>query len=183
MKDLFTSLIHYPVLNKYREIVTTSITLFDVHDIARSSYTFGVSRFFIINQSPKQGEVLKRLFAFWKNGFGREYNENRSEALDIVRYHTSWEEALVETESLMQEKVYTVATSARIIEGNKHITLEQLKIAREKQPFFLLFGTGWGLADEIMEKADYILEPITGAKDYNHLSVRSAVAIILNALK
>lgn len=35
---------------------------------------------------------------------------------------------------------------------------------------------------EMMEKFDYILEPIHGTGEYNHLSVRSAVAIILDRL-
>lgn len=183
MKEMFTSLVHYPVLNKKSEIVTTSITLFDVHDIARSSYTFGASRFYLINKSPKQGYVLERLLTFWKKGFGREYNENRSEAIDIVFYHSLWEEAHQEAEKLLGEKVYTVATSARNIGGSKSITMKDLRKLRDKKPIFILFGTGWGLTNEILEKVDYILEPILGANVYNHLSVRSAAAIILNGLK
>jgi hypothetical protein len=183
MKELFTSLVHFPVLNKKGEIVTTSITLFDVHDIARSSHTFGASRFYIINRSPKQGYVLERLLEFWKKGFGREYNENRSEAIDIVFYHPLWEEAHLEVEQLLGEKVYTVATSARNISSQKGITMVDLKQLRNEKPIFLLFGTGWGLTNETLDKVDYILEPILGAKEYNHLSVRSAAAIILNALK
>lgn len=183
MKEIFTSLIHYPVLNKKGEIVTTSITLFDVHDIARSSFTFGVRRFYLINKSPKQSYVLERLLKFWKTGFGREYNENRSEAIDIVFYKSLWEEAYRETEELLGQKVYTVATSARNIPGNKNITSLELRKIREEKPIFILFGTGWGLCDEILEKVDYILEPILGSGSYNHLSVRSAAAIILNSLK
>jgi hypothetical protein len=183
MRELYTSLIHYPVLNKKGEIVTTSITLFDVHDIARSSYTFGASRFYIINRSPKQSYVLERLLAFWKKGFGREYNENRSEAIDIVYYKPLWEEAHKEVESLVGQKVYTVITSARDIPGDKGIKMDQLRKERESKPIFLLFGTGWGLTDEIIKKADYVLEPIRGFDQYNHLSVRSAAAIILNYLK
>jgi hypothetical protein len=48
-------------------------------------------------------------------------------------------------------------------------------------PFFILFGTGWGLTREVKDSSDYILAPIEG-KGYNHLSVRSAVAIILDRL-
>jgi hypothetical protein len=33
-----------------------------------------------------------------------------------------------------------------------------------------------------MAHADYILDPLAGAGTYNHLSVRSAVAIILDRL-
>jgi len=45
-----------------------------------------------------------------------------------------------------------------------------------------MFGTGFGLASEVLDKADYILDPITGVNGYNHLPVRSAVAIILDRL-
>ena len=46
-----------------------------------------------------------------------------------------------------------------------------------------MLGTGWGLTDEIMSMADVTLEPILGPTDYNHLSVRSAAAIILDRLR
>lgn len=39
-----------------------------------------------------------------------------------------------------------------------------------------------GLIEEVMESSDYILEPIRGKAVYNHLSVRAAVAIILDRL-
>ncbi len=49
-------------------------------------------------------------------------------------------------------------------------------------PFLLIFGTGWGLAQEVISGADYILEPVRGNTDYNHLSVRSAASVILDRL-
>ena len=49
-------------------------------------------------------------------------------------------------------------------------------------PFLFLFGTGWGLESHIKRSADYVLEPIVGAGKFNHLSVRSAAAIILDKL-
>jgi hypothetical protein len=45
-----------------------------------------------------------------------------------------------------------------------------------------MFGTGWGMIDELIERADYYLDPIEGPVEYNHLSVRSACAIILDRL-
>jgi hypothetical protein len=45
-----------------------------------------------------------------------------------------------------------------------------------------MLGTGWGLSDEILERSDYFLEPIRGTGDFNHLSVRSACAIMLDRL-
>ncbi len=35
---------------------------------------------------------------------------------------------------------------------------------------------------ELVNKADFRLEPIIGIKKYNHLAVRSAVAIILDRI-
>jgi hypothetical protein len=49
-------------------------------------------------------------------------------------------------------------------------------------PHLLVFGTAWGLAEAFISEADYILEPITGSPDYNHLSVRTAAGIILDRL-
>ncbi len=48
----------------------------------------------------------------------------------------------------------------------------------------LVFGTGWGLADEVIQGADALLEPVRAreATGYNHLSVRAACAIILDRL-
>jgi hypothetical protein len=48
----------------------------------------------------------------------------------------------------------------------------------------LLFGTGWGLTNEMLAECDFVLEPIAGLgkNSYNHLSVRSAAAIILDRL-
>jgi hypothetical protein len=48
--------------------------------------------------------------------------------------------------------------------------------------FLILFGTAWGLAQEVIAAGDGILTPIAGAGSYNHLSVRSAAAIVLDRL-
>ena len=50
------------------------------------------------------------------------------------------------------------------------------------QPYLLVFGTGWGLTREVLETSDYVLAPIEGISDYNHLSLRAATAIILDRL-
>ena len=49
-------------------------------------------------------------------------------------------------------------------------------------PLLLILGTGWGLTGELMAGCDARLAPIQAASDYNHLSVRSACAIILDRL-
>jgi hypothetical protein len=51
------------------------------------------------------------------------------------------------------------------------------------RPELLIFGTGWGLTREVLDRCDDLLEPVRGTGDYNHLSVRSAASIILDRLR
>ena len=46
----------------------------------------------------------------------------------------------------------------------------------------LLLGTAWGLAPEVLAMADGVLPPIRGVSGFNHLSVRSAAAILFDRL-
>ena len=57
-------------------------------------------------------------------------------------------------------------------------------LSTEGPPVLLCFGTGWGLAPSVMALATHRLAPIASprADGYNHLSVRAAVAIILDRL-
>ncbi len=182
MNNISIALIHYPVLNKRGEEVATSITPFDIHDISRSAYTFGVDYFYIVHSSSKQEEVLKRITKFWQVGYGKSYNESRSTAFSIVKYAFSFEEAKDSLEQLYKQKVKVIATTARKIKTDKMIPIEEVSKISTKTPIFILFGTGWGLADKFFDLSDYILKPIDGVTDYNHLSVRAASAIILYLL-
>lgn len=82
-----------------------------------------------------------------------------------------------------EEKTPTlVVTSSKI----RRTTISYKKLnkidANNLSPLLLLFGTGWGLCDEIIKQADYQVEPIMKNSDFNHLSVRSAIAIVLDRL-
>jgi len=56
------------------------------------------------------------------------------------------------------------------------------RLHEDPRPLALLFGTGWGLAPEALAAAKGVLPPIFGPSAYNHLSVRSAVSIVLDRL-
>jgi tRNA (guanine37-N1)-methyltransferase len=45
---------------------------------------------------------------------------------------------------------------------------------------YILFGTGWGMADELIETCDAMLPSIMPDAGFNHLSVRAAAAIVLD---
>ncbi len=179
--NLYIGLVHYPVYGRRREVVTTAVTNFDIHDLSRCARTFGLGGVFIITPLESQVELVKRIIHHWNQGEGALYNPTRKESLALVRVSRSIDEAHQEIARLYQKKVKRIATGASPHPGC--IGYEAFKkLLRDREtPFFLLFGTGWGLTQEVKEHSDYVLAPIEG-KGYNHLSVRSAVAIILDRL-
>lgn len=179
---VYVALVHYPVYNKDLQIVTTAFTNLDVHDISRACRTYGVKVFFLVHPVEEQRVLVERVLRHWTEGPGVLYNPTRNEALGIVRIKTSLYEVLEEIERVEGSKPKIVVTDARSRENLTGYSELKEKILGGKEPYLILFGTGWGIAKEVMEKADYTLKPIEGNTDYNHLSVRSAAAIILDRL-
>jgi hypothetical protein len=180
---LAIALLHYPVYNKRREVVTTALTNLDLHDIARSARTFGLDRFYIVTPSAEQRALAERITNHWQEGWGAAYNPDRKEALDIVRVCDCLESAIEDLQTGFTERVRTVITGAAKRPGSIGFTELKRLIDGQDSPFLLLLGTGWGLTEECFAAADYILTPVAGAGTYNHLSVRSAAAIMLDRLR
>ena len=153
----------------------------DIHDIARAARTYGVKRFFIVTPIPEQRELVERILNHWKVGFGAGFNPSRKEAFDLVETKNDLDEVI----RAMRKNggdLRLIATGAKLKEDMiTHKALRQL-IVQGSESYLILFGTGSGLVSEIIERADYRLEPIRGAEKYNHLSVRSAVSIALDRL-
>jgi hypothetical protein len=179
--NLYLGLVHHPIYDKRREVVATAITNFDIHDIARCAKTFGVGGFFIITPLESQVQLAERIIRHWVEGRGSVYNPTRKESLSLVRVSRTIDEADREISDLWQKKVKRVATGADPHPKNIDFRLLKKLLRNENTPFFILFGTGWGLTQEVKDSSDYVLAPIEG-KGYNHLPVRSAVAIILDRL-
>jgi hypothetical protein len=180
--NLAIALVHYPVYNKLGEVVTTALTNLDLHDIARSSRTFGLDRFYIVTPSKDQQALALRITGHWQEGWGASYNPDRKEALDIVRVVDNLESAVNDFQTNFTQPVKTVITGAGRRSGSISCPDFKEMLCNPETPFLLLLGTGWGLTEECFESADFILEPIAGAGTYNHLSVRSAAAIMLDRL-
>jgi len=177
MPSINICLVHYPIKNQNSEIITTSITNLDVHDIARLSTTYNLDGYYIVQPLKRQKELFQELIDYWKKGVGANYNSHRARAFQKVKIVASIEECIQEI-GLDKEPI-VVATGANI-QGN--IGYSQLRELAETRDILILFGTGWGLDDSIIDKAHYRLEPIKGVGDYNHLSVRSAASIIIDRL-
>ena len=178
--SFYLALLHYPVYNKNREIIVTSIVIHDIHDIARCGRTYGAKRFYIVQPFKKEQEIVQRITDFWNKG-GRSYNPNRSDAIGIVAVKDEFRQVVEEIETLEGEKPLIVGTSAK--DRGKTISYGDLTaLEGNGRPVLLVFGTGWGIAEEIENQFDYFLSPIKGKTDFNHLSVRSAAAIIMDRL-
>lgn len=182
MAKVYIGLIHYPIYNKHMEVVTTALTNYDLHDIARTAKTYDVARYFIIHPVEAQREMAAKIMNHWKTGGGVHYNANRKEAFEETELVSSLEEALQQIEKETGMKPAVVTTDARVYPNTVTYQWLRNKIHQEEQPIFILFGTGFGMTKEMMKQFDYIVEPIYGAGTYNHLCVRSAVAIILDRL-
>ena len=181
--NLAIALIHYPVYNKRREVVTTALTNLDLHDIARSARTYELERFYIVTPSAGQRDLAERMKAHWLDGWGASYNPDRKEALDIVRVSETLEEAVADFQSGFSKKVESVITGATERLGSIGFSEFREMLRNTEKPYLLLLGTGWGITDECFATADHILKPIAGAGTYNHLSVRSAASIMLDRLR
>ncbi|GAV24974.1 hypothetical protein ciss_09070 [Carboxydothermus islandicus] len=182
MGNVYLALVHHPVYNKHLEVVTTSVTNLDIHDIARSSRTYGIKNYYIVHPSSTMKQLINKVLNFWQEGYGASYNPDRKEAFRIVKLVDCLEDVVLDIEKIEGKKPLTVSTDARVYPNTVSYNFLRKKIKEDENPYLLLFGTGWGLTREVMESTTYILEPIYGPTDYNHLSVRSAVAIILDRL-
>ncbi|OUR94882.1 hypothetical protein A9Q84_17395 [Halobacteriovorax marinus] len=184
MKNLYLGLVHYPINNKKGDTVTTSVTNLDIHDIARSCKTFGVKKYFIVTPLKAQHQLVNRILGHWENDKNGSYNPDRQNALSIATLVDSVEDALSQIKEIEGVEPLLAVTGANF-EKFSGEAKDLVKLGNEsKRPCLLLFGTGWGLHDSVLEKSDFMLDPILGAdaEGYNHLSVRSAVAIYLDRL-
>jgi tRNA (guanine37-N1)-methyltransferase len=179
---IYVALLHHPVYDKNGEIVTTAVTNMDIHDIARSGCTYGIRGFYVVTPVRVLQKLALKIIAHWEEGYGSQYNATRKEALALARVRGTLDDALIDIERECGEKPLLVATSAKA--RNRTTSFIELRDMLEKtaRPFLILLGTGWGLAEAIIAQSDYVLEAIEGLTDYNHLSVRSAAAIILDRL-
>ena len=179
--NLYLGLVHHPIYDKRGEVVATAVTNFDIHDIARCAMTFGLRGFYIITPLESQIQLVKRIIHHWTEGSGAVYNPTRKECLSIVRVSRTIEEAGQEISDIWQRRVKRVVTGASGHPGSIAFGTLRKLLEDRNTPFLILFGTGWGLTREVKDHSDYVLAPIEGV-GYNHLSVRSAVAIILDRL-
>lgn len=175
------ALVHHPVVGRNGETIAAAVTSLDLHDIARSAKTYGIETFYVVTPLADQQMLVTRIIDHWVSGVGAEYNPDRRDALALIRLQPSLAEAMQDLKQRHGELPKTVATSARMTRSDLSYTGLRA-LTRKDGSILLVFGTSWGLAPQIMDRADYRLAPVQGNCGYNHLAVRSAVAIILDRM-
>lgn len=162
--------------------VGSAVTSIDLHDIARAAATFGVKGFYVVTPYDDQAQLVEEIINHWTKGVGGERNPFRKKALELITIAQTLEETAELLTKEYNEPAVLIATSAKPASGST-ISIEKLKTTmKDKAPRVLVFGTAWGLTDDLISTCHYILDPIYGISEYNHLSVRSAVSIYLDRI-
>lgn len=177
----YVILMHDEVMLDGERIGTSSVTSLDIHDIARSARTYGIMNYILVTPLKDQQKIIETFLAFWRSDVAIAYNPQRHEALKILKYVDTLDRALSQIEQDTGLKPLVIATSAKRHEGIALLSYhDQAMVWKHKRPVVILLGTARGLADSVLKRCDYLLGPVEGFSDFNHLSVRSAAAIILD---
>ncbi|HEU4732274.1 MAG TPA: tRNA (guanosine(37)-N1)-methyltransferase TrmD [Kofleriaceae bacterium] len=177
------ALVHHPVVDRTGAVITTALTNFDIHDLARSSLTYGLGGYHIVTPITSQRDKAAHIARLWIDDA---QGEHRARALELVRTAESIEAVIAELTAAHGLPPRVVGTSARAssFPGIPRRTPAELRAEAsvDPAPLLILLGTGWGLAEPLIPAVSRVLAPIEGATEWNHLSVRSAGAVLLDRL-
>ncbi len=178
-RNMHLGLVHGPVMLKDGKVGTVSLTNLDVHDIARVSRTYGLGGFEVVTPLRDQLTLAGRIVEHWRAGPGARSNPDRAEALSLVRLHETLDAALAAVSAEHGRPAALVATSAR---GPATLSFAAAREMMAARPMLVVLGTGHGLAEDVLDRADGVLPAIRPFSDYNHLSVRAAAGILTDRL-
>lgn len=174
----YLALVHHPVLNRLGEVISSTVDSFDFFDASRLALTYGVERMYIVHPEPAQQALVTRLIEHGQ-AQGRQ---------DAQRGHFSHSEGVVDLASAVQDvhrrcgtRPKVVATTAKA--GRARLGLSDLRTQLSVQaPQLWLIGKAWGMTEAVIDGADCVAASIDSGTGYNHLSVRSALAIYIDRM-
>lgn len=179
----YCALVHHPVRDREGHPLTSAITNVDVHDLARSSRTYGLAGYFVVSPIAAQRLVVERILEHWRTGAGARRVPERSDALSRCHAVASIEEAAQRIEAAHGAAPEWIVTEARPLDrALLSFPAARAHLRASTRPALLLFGTAHGLHASVLSRAEIAIEPIAGVDAYNHLSVRAAAAITLDRL-
>jgi hypothetical protein len=181
---VYAGLVHHPVRSREGRVITSAITNVDVHDIARSSRTYGLAGYFVVSPIAAQRVLVDRILDHWRTGAGARRVPERTNALSRCRPIESIEAAVAAITEETGQAPKIAVTEARPELATRALSFPAMRarLAAATEPTLVLFGTAHGLHPDVIDRADFVIEPIEGAADYNHLSVRAAAAITFDRL-
>ena len=187
-RNLSFCLVHYPVSLGPKKIGASSLTNLDIHDIARISRSYAMGSFYPVTPLRDQLRVLEEILRHWTRGPGGIGNADRAQALGLVQPATSLEEAVAHMTAQHGTRPRLVASSAVWPAKGKASKPESMPMTPRdvrrwcvQEPVMLCLGTAQGLAPEVLEQCEGTLRPVRFL-GYNHLSVRSAAAILADRI-
>lgn len=178
MRKLSIALVHHPVLDARGAVSTSTLTTMDVHDLSRSARTYGCEAFYIVHPVEAQQALAHRIVDHWTHGSSAKRIPDRKDALAVVRVVATLEDA--RRACGLGTELWS--TAARSFDRSTSWEDARKALHGEGDPVLLVFGTSWGLAQEVLDASARLLDPIHGTGDWNHLSVRAACAISLDRL-
>jgi len=175
-------LLHNDVVLPGNLIGTSSVTSIDIHDIARSTTTYGIVKYFIVTRLPAQKKLVEKFLQFWQEGDKAQINASRAFALQHVVLKSELAEVIEEITAIEGKSPITIVTSSRrnVDHANMISYHDQGDIWKQEKPILFIFGTSHGIDPLLIEKFNYKLLPIEGLEEFNFLSVRSAAAIVFD---
>lgn len=178
------ALVHHPVRDREGHAVASAITNVDVHDLARSARTYGLTGYWVVSPIAAQRLLVERILEHWRSGAGARRVPERTIALSICAPIESIDAAIDAIEAKEGARPALWITAARAPEGKTITSWSEGRtaIASSERPILILFGTAHGLHASVTARADVVLAPIQPESDYNHLSVRAAAAITFDRL-
>jgi hypothetical protein len=160
----------------------------DLHDISRTAKTYGISRYFLVTPIQAQHDLIERILSHWRTEQSAQYHPDRFAALALTQMVKTFEDVKEAIRAECGQDPEVVMTDARPLPNLVSYVDYRRELetnAKGTKPIAIVFGTGWGIAETFYPEVHRILAPVYGPEGeggYNHLSVRSAAAIILDRL-
>lgn len=166
------------MLNRLGEVISSTVDSFDFFDASRLALTYGVDRMYIVHPEPAQQALVSRLIAHGQ-AQGRQ-DAQRGHFEHSVGVH-DLQAAIDDVQARCQCRPKVVATTAR--SGPPKVGLGSLRDSLSPQrPQLWLIGKAWGMTQAVIDGADCVAASIDTGTGYNHLSVRSALAIYIDRM-
>lgn len=177
-------LCHFPVRLEQGRIGSSSLTNLDIHDIARISCGYGMGPFYVLLALQEQRDILNNILGHWRRAANPEVHEDRKRALAHVCPVHDFSELEEKACSYYGVRPAFIATSANWPESRNERQLlspEDVRKISRNYPVIILLGTARGLDLKSLAIDCQFLRPLRFL-DENHLSVRSAAAIIADRI-